>query len=168
VALVVVSFLEFIVISWGLGAVVSLISIIEAMKDRQLTVSEIAAAFYYAFTAVFAFAILVMTMAPSSASILGKPFSQIDLLNLQFEIQPQVLAFSVIVVMLLLAVAMAVLVKMGRPITAAVMTLLFLATGFIGFLLLGFYPTLNIVVAALMVALISIPLAYVVYMLVQR
>jgi hypothetical protein len=163
-----VGFFEFIMLTWGLGGVVSLISIIEAMKDRSLTASEIAAAFYYAFTAVFAFTILIMAMSPSSATVFNRPLTQLDLLSTKLDISLETVAPILLIVMLLLAVAVAVLVKMGRPITAGIMTMLFLTTGFIGFLILGLQPTLNMVAIALLGAAISLPLAYVIYTIVQR
>lgn len=163
-----VSFFEFIVLTWGLGGIVSLISIIEAMKDRSLTASEIAAAFYYAFTAVFAFTILIMAMSPSSATVFNAPLTKLDLLSTRLDISLDVIAPILLIVMLLLAVTVAVLVRMGRPITAGAMTILFLTTGFMGFLILGLQPTLNMVAIALLGAAISLPLAYVVYTIVQR
>ena len=163
-----VGFLEFMVLSWGLGAVVSLISIVEAMKDRSLTVSEIAAAFYYAFTAVFAFTVLILAMSPATVVAVDRPLVQLDLFSTQLDLKAELVAPILLAAMLLLAIATAVLVRMGRPITAGVMTLLFLASGFLGFLLLGLQPTLNMIAVALLASAISLPLAYVIYSIVER
>ena len=162
-----VGFFEFLLLSWGLGAVVSLISIAEAMRDRSLTASEIASAFYYAFIAVFAFAVLLVSYtSPATASSLDSPLLLLNLESLTIPIQPStvmVLLFS----MIGLSILTVVLTRYGKTITASVFTLILLSVGFFSIIALGVYPTLNLLVFGLIVALMTFPLAFLAYRLME-
>ncbi len=162
-----VGFFEFLLLSWGLGAVVSLISIAEAMRDRSLTASEIASAFYYAFIAVFAFAVLLVSYtSPETASSLDSPLLLLNLESLTIPIQPStvmVLLFS----MIGLSILTVVLTRYGKTITASVFTLILLSVGFFSIIALGIYPTLNLLVFGLIVALMTFPLAFLAYRLME-
>lgn len=140
----------FIILSWGLSSVVSLIAIFEAAKDRKLTLSEIAASFYNAFTATFAFAVLAATFGAPTQSLLAGTI--IDMAKSQFMLAlPTSTLLSILIACIVGFTGFyAYMTVRGIGLTAAATTLILLTVAVASIASMGLQATANLLLASLL------------------